>query len=621
MWVLKKSDGILCTKKLPYVELVEESIQALEKMLAKNYVYNEDDYKSLVVPVLRNFESVLIFKANGSNAQDEDVNLFLNLIIELKKIPQLKENQEYISLNKKILSISKKIKKGYKIEDREWRSLIGVIEKYIISLKTIGKHYVHSFMNDYNKIAFSSSFRRLQDKAQVFPLEKHDYARSRLTHSIEVSSIASQIGNLCGQNLFKNDALTKKNIAFEMEKCLACASLLHDIGNPPFGHYGEDAIKAFFKNNWDCLKVFNFELGKEIPLKEIFKSEHIQLKNDLFHFDGNAQSFRIASKLQIYKVGHSLELTAGVLGSIIKYPLSSINITDAKEKFGYFYSESNIINMLEKMGVYKDNVRNPLAMLLEAADDISYVTSDLDDAIKKNIIDYEQFYNELKLIDAAADKSILQFKNNFITYYKQNLANKIESPFIYTISRMINDLRIQLIKEVVDTFCVRSEQIINGINCIKTETENSFFYDNKNEILKIINSAPLVKWIKESIFSKYIYPSKSIIENELAGDEIITTLMQYFVDAMLHLDFSVNSADTNDFVLSKNKKYSKKFFKYEKIYSLLSSNFKELFKNEIKDIETYSAEHIYHRLQLVVDYVSGMTDSYAKEVYQTIKGF
>ena len=216
------------------------------------------------------------------------------------------------------------------------------IDDLLAVFKDLANPYVHAFFSDFNRISFSSAFRRLQDKAQVFPLEKYDYARTRLTHTIEVMSVAMQLANLSALKAgYSISNPEKKELAFLFEKCLNCAALLHDIGNPPYGHFGEDAVKEYFKKNWDRLRL-RTKTTSRIKISHLHRDVpdevYAQMKQDFMCFDGNAQSFRLAARTAQYKVGKPLDLTAAVLGSIIKYPCTSLE-GRKHQKFGYFFSE------------------------------------------------------------------------------------------------------------------------------------------------------------------------------------------------------------------------------------------------------------------------------------------
>lgn len=635
-WVVEKGKGILNNKRLPNNALIEDKLTILKTIVSSKYELK--DIAEFIVPILRNFQSVNLSidfeSADSKKLYIKHSNKIINILNYISN--NLKDKKSLIQYQKELCgnlnAFIDSLNTPNKYDDllRLRNTVDASVDKYKLFFKDNSEPYAHSFMSDFSRIAFSSSFRRLQDKAQVFPLEKYDYARTRLTHTMEVTSIAMQIGNLCAQKSFYFNNRPKKEFAFLFEKCLNCSSLLHDMGNPPFGHFGEDIIKEFFTNKWDELTFADFsksspEFIKINSLKSSVNSkDYEQMKEDFLSFDGNAQSLRVATKIQQYKVGQSLDLTAAVLGSIIKYPCNSIE-GRSKQKFGYFFSEKDIINILERMGVYKNKFRNPFAMLLEAADDISYVTSDLDDAVKKQALLYEAFLYELQKFEKQDDLNEIskEFCSNFHKYYQENCSLCTSNPFEYTIQRMSNDLRNNLIKEVVKTFCDNTTLIFEkGIYYKKVDNNCDIslnLFDGKyNELLDYIPSSQLTNWIKDTLFKKYIYNNSNILKSELEGFQILSYLLDQFSNAILNLDFSLDNS--GNFMLSNRGKYGKKFFKHEKIFNLISKNFVDVYKSESSNYQPNSLEEIYYRLKLVVDYVSGMTDSYALDIYRTLKG-
>lgn len=223
----------------------------------------------------------------------------------------------------------------------------------------------NEFEADYDRIVGSSSVRRLQDKAQVFPLQKNDFVRTRLTHSIEVSAIARSMAKTVGMTLEKEGRFTREQTEKFMGM-LQTAGLIHDLGNPPFGHYGETVIR-----NW----------YEEVVLKEKKnRDSHYEVNQedtDFLYFDGNVQNLRIVTKLQTLNDQYGANFTYGTLATIIKYPFSSQNSEHSKQKFGYFKSEENIIQQIWAKTGLKEGVRHPATFLLEAADDIVYMWTTL----------------------------------------------------------------------------------------------------------------------------------------------------------------------------------------------------------------------------------------------------
>ncbi len=238
------------------------------------------------------------------------------------------------------------------------------------------------FQRDFDRIVFSSAFRRLQDKTQVFPLPESDFVHTRLTHSFEVSCVGRSLGTLIGSKIIQRHKELKEQYShFHLGEIVAAACLAHDIGNPPFGHSGEDAISEYFKNGD----------GKQ------FKEKLTELQwNDLTKFEGNAQGFRLLTKLQNPKIKGGLRLTCATLAAFTKYPKESFTIdntnADGKsklyKKFGFFQPEKELFSEVAgEVGLNKKLnkqkylwwERHPLAFLVEAADDICYRIMDLED--------------------------------------------------------------------------------------------------------------------------------------------------------------------------------------------------------------------------------------------------
>lgn len=251
----------------------------------------------------------------------------------------------------------------------------------------------NEFQKDYHRIVCSASFRRLQDKTQVFPLDNSDFIRTRLTHSIEVSSFAKSLGQSTCQYLMEKDI--DKEITPEIKEkicnILECAGLIHDIGNPPFGHFGEEVIRHWFKVNLSSLMV------DDICATDLLSE---QMLNDLYNFEGNAQALRLLSKLHFLVDENGMHLTYALLNTLIKYPVSSCEIDKKSgniksKKMGYYFAEEDLFDEIcNATGAI--GCRYPLTYLLEAADDIAYKTADIEDAAKKGCLSYQTLLNELK---------------------------------------------------------------------------------------------------------------------------------------------------------------------------------------------------------------------------------
>lgn len=409
------------------------------------------------------------------------------------------------------------------------------------------------FQRDYDRIIFSSPFRRLQNKTQVFPLPGSIFVHNRLTHSLEVASVGRSLGNILAEKLM--DAGESNPLIPELGAVVSAACLAHDMGNPPFGHAGEEAISSYFTK------------GSGQNLKLRLQPEEW---NDFVYFDGNANAFRLLShQFNGRRIG-GFALTYTTLASIMKYPFESVNIT--KSKFGFFQSEKEIyleiarelsIKQLEKRPL--KFVRHPLVFLVEAADDICYQFMDLEDAHKLKILSYEQTRDLfLNFYDPVEDK---------------NLLNKIEETFkvvtdpneriAYLRAGVIN----RLVHECIAVFETKQHEIFEGTFQKALISQIQGF---SKRAMKEIQALSVTK----------IYKHQSVIEVEISGYQIIGTLLEKFIDA----------------VLSQEEGYSKR------LISLIP--------------DQYRGDHqtTYEKVQSVIDFVSGMTDLYALDLFQKIKG-
>lgn len=408
------------------------------------------------------------------------------------------------------------------------------------------------FQRDYDRLIFSSPFRRLQNKTQVFPLPGSVFVHNRLTHSLEVASVGRSLGNIVSEKIHQKGV--EHPLLNEIGSVVAAACLAHDMGNPPFGHSGEDAIKEFFKN------------GEGRSLKtELSKAQW----KDLTLFDGNANAFRILSHQFKGRRPGGFALTYTMLASIVKYPYESI--LAKKPKFGFFQSDKETFEEIAtELGLKKmDNdglhfARHPLVFLVEAADDICYQIMDIEDAHKLKILTYDETKNlYLNFYDSASDNKTL----NSIEKTLKEVTDPNEQ-IAYLRAGVIS----RLVNECVKVFMNNYEAIMNG------EYDRSLIKD-----ISPTASEAMKKVVDVSV--SRVYCDSSVIEIELAGYRIISTIMSHFIDAVLN-----------------ESKYNTKLMKL----------FPEQFLTENDD--TYS------KIQSVVDFISGMTDVYALDLYRKITG-
>lgn len=425
-----------------------------------------------------------------------------------------------------------------------------------------------AYQRDFDRIIFSSGFRRLQNKTQVFPLPGSVFVHNRLTHSLEVASVGRSLGSLVGEFIYKKhkEQLNKDSRQFykhNLYNVISSACLCHDIGNPAFGHSGEDAIASFFEKNESILKSKFTE----------------QQWTDFIHFEGNANAVRILTQQQSGKSEGGLGLTFATLVSIAKYPCESVARNKTvlhRKKFGFFQSEKDSFQKIasetqmiqENDGplIYK---RHPFVWLVEAADDICYNIIDLEDSHRLGIIDHDKCKNLLVDLIGSLDKSgIDKVQNRLKTISDKN--EKIS----YLRAKSIG----QLIQNSVKAYENNFDLILNGelekplLQLVQESNQNS-----ADEVMKEIG-----KFSVENIYNHH-----SVVEIENAGYNVMYELLSHFIPPILKSEKSKSE---------------------EKAIKLIPNQF--LYENATD----------YQKVLGVLDYVSGMTDNYATELYRRIKG-
>lgn len=414
-----------------------------------------------------------------------------------------------------------------------------------------------AFEQDYDRIIFSHPFRRLQDKTQVHPLPEHDFVHTRLTHSLEVSSVGRSLGKKVGEVILqRHPSLNKDFSLFDFGAIVAAASLAHDLGNPPFGHAGEDALSDYFVHHPHG-KTFQALLSE---------SQWI----DLIKFEGNAQGFRLLNKAQ-----YGLKLTAATLGAFTKYPCPAFFPTRDKskksqKKFGFFQTELNSFQIVaEQLGLIQVNsdawCRHPLAFLVEAADDICYSIIDLEDGCRLGLV---SFTDTVEMMAAIVGKQ----------FDPKKLSKHI------SLNEKLGVLRAMAIGKLVD-------------DC------TSIFLDQEQNILKgkfdraltdVSAHQSALNKISEISIEK-IYRARHVVEIEATGHEVLPGLLHEFCLAGFHWA---------------RKDQSRKY-----------SNLALLLPEEVRWHINQDSENVYAVLRQVVDFVSGLTDRHAISLYKKIKGF
>ena len=424
------------------------------------------------------------------------------------------------------------------------------------------------YQRDYDRIIFSSAFRRLQNKTQVFPLPGSVFVHNRLTHSLEVSSVGRSMGNLVGTFISENYKLTKESQEFykySIHDVISAACLCHDIGNPAFGHSGEDAIASYFDR-------------PEIDLKQYFTEAEWA---DLINFEGNANAIRILTQQQNGKSEGGLRLTYSTLAAIAKYPCESVAKDKSqlhRKKFGFFQAQkeafrtiaekTNMILEQDSPIIYK---RHPFVWLVEAADDICYSIIDVEDSQRLGIIDHDKCRKLfLNLVESLDPSQIDKTKNTLKSISDKN------DRIAYLRAKSIN----LLTQKSVEVYQNNFDQIVKGefktalLDVIKNETEQ-------------VTKRVLDEIQRFSI--ENIYNHRSVLEIENAGYNVMSELLSQFIPPIL-----------------KDEKERKTFEK--KALRLVPAQF--LYEKGTK----------YQKVMGILDYVSGMTDNYATELYRRIKG-
>jgi dGTPase len=419
------------------------------------------------------------------------------------------------------------------------------------------------YEKDFDRVVFSSAFRRLQDKTQVIPLPESDFVHSRLTHSLEVSCVGRSLGKIVGKVIIKKyelDNITESDFG----NIVAAACLAHDIGNPPFGHSGESAISNYF------IKGNGSKFQAEINDKEKW--------SDLISFEGNANGFRLLTKNSTSSSG-GLSLTFTTLAAFSKYTCGAyknekIEGRASQEKYGYFNAEKNIFeNVFSDLGVSNiipgSWLRHPLAFLVEAADDICYRIIDFEDGVRIGLVPFEKA--ESLLIKILKD-GLNQEKYDRILDGREKLG--------YLRSKVIN----VLINEVSEIFIKNEEEILYG-KYDKHLTDELIC----KEILKEIRD----------ISAKKIYNSKTVLQIEIAGFNVIAELLDYFIPA-------INDLHKHGKDLRKN--------------SLLSSKLIQLLPIQFIGKDSLPHGDLYLRILNACEFIAGMTDGYAMTLYKRLKG-
>lgn len=436
----------------------------------------------------------------------------------------------------------------------------------LLSAKRFGLEEYHrdhpenrsEFQRDYDRLIFSAPFRRLQNKTQVFPLPGSIFVHNRLTHSLEVSCVGRSLGNDVARLLVARHPDLQHSFVPEIGAIVSAACLAHDLGNPPFGHSGERAISTFFSEG-EGLSLRGLQSDGSCLTPEQW--------DDLTHFEGNANAFRLLTHQFEGRRRGGFVLTYSTLASIVKYPFASTLAGD-KSKFGFFTTEeASFRRIADELGLKKLQdaplryVRHPLVYLVEAADDICYQIMDLEDAYKLKILTLQEttdlllsFFDEERRQHRLSVLKIVADHNEQIAYLRSSVIGL-------------------LIRECTAAFVDNEAALLDG-----TFT---------GSLIRHIAPRPAAAYARCSVLAQEkIYRSRDVLDIELAGFRIISTLLSLMLDAVRHPD----------------KAYSK------------------LLINRVSSQYSVHAPTLFGRVQAVLDYISGMTDVFALDLYRKING-
>ncbi|MGH2377657.1 MAG: dGTP triphosphohydrolase [Candidatus Limnocylindria bacterium] len=440
---------------------------------------------------------------------------------------------------------------------------------------TIREDHREEFERDFDRCVFSTPVKRLADKTQVFPLETHDAVRTRLTHSLEVSSVARGLARLTGKWLKERDEINETQ-SRSIEAIAATCGLLHDLGNPPFGHFGEAAIQDWFATDpgRTAIEVLRGEAERATsPNTE-------QLIADFTRFEGNAQTLRLVGTLQVLADYSGLNLTFGTLSALMKYVSPSDrldNTNKARKKPGFFASEERLVEEARRKTGTGD-VRNPIAYIVEAADDIVYLTTDIEDAVKKWVVSWAYLEQTLEQAQSASAARALDRLKTILKADRATVPAELE-----------DDVRATAFRTAAI-----GEMVVATGEAFKNKYEEIMSGTYRGALLDDSTAGDLGELLR-GVAKRRVYTTTSTLTLELLGHRIINELMDLLWSGIQALPIE--------------EEPSIRAFS-GKAAAIISPNYRRVFRHEVSTKEHLPAQ--YHRLRLLTDYICGMTDSFAK---------
>lgn len=474
-----------------------------------------------------------------------------------------------------------------------------------------GYEIARRFESDRGRIINSAAIRRLQQKTQVFPLERNAAVRSRLTHSMEVQQVGRHIAKEVIHHLKKTGRITELGLELYLdsfESIVEMACLMHDIGNPPFGHFGESAINDWFSRRLGVIAEGQGFLDDELQCQVVVLRRNAadtdlnilrgKVRIDLCNFEGNAQAIRLIHTLL------RLNLTYAQIACVFKYTRPAYWTGEKPKQYsylmkkpGYYWAEESFIHTLQRKVNIKEYHRFPLTYIMEAADDISYCVADLEDAVEKNIFTVEQLYNYLKTEWNKKGEGELFATIVDDAYCRMQKVGRSEAFFMY--------LRVNVIKVLVphaaDRFCHHLESIVEG-------AFNEPLIDDEGQENRLLD-------VFKNVARSYVFNHHEVEQLELQGYRVITGLLDIYSDL---LDMPMD-----DFAKLVEDNKHKKFPIETRLFHKLSGKHLAAYREAVKQIKHLSNEQrevreYYYRARLIQDYISGMTDLYAYDEYRRL---
>lgn len=445
---------------------------------------------------------------------------------------------------------------------------------------------------DHDRILFSTPFRRMGDKTQVFPLESIESIRTRLTHSYEVANLARSLGVEIAVSL--KDKLPE-DAARSIPTTLAAVGLAHDIGNPPFGHQGENAIRAWFKRNSNLLFKPSNSDGPEIEEDVSRLTE--QHRNDFLQFEGNAQTLRVLTKLQVIGDDLGLNLTLGTLAALMKYVASSDKIDkdkQARKKVGFFASEHSLVDRVRSEVGLEGDARHPLALVMEACDDIAYSVLDAEDAIKKGLASLNDLLASLGYHPDGEDQldpvvsHLCELSRWEYDVLRRQKLHPSELQDVATQKFRVHAIHL-MVSAVAQAFKDNYQEIVNG--------------NFDGELIKVSQAAALCDALKD-FDRQNAFSHKTVLEIELNGYNTLNRLMDFLW---------IGISERKDYKNLDSKRTSP-FSAY--VYSRISKNYRRIFEGKVDQYHPDAGLPIrYKEMQLLTDMVSGMTDQFCIDLH------